>query len=294
MGDEEPIVPGAVPAPSGRTPLPPEDEDLFDFPVIEMRPSLAKAKAAPAAPIPGSHVSSAAADAARVARAAKALENEDLLGADAALGPRSAETQKAADALIAAAGREVDAKAAKRSAPPPAPAARPAPVAAVVPPADDELVPTARAGGRAARATTHRLVLAAVAALVATQVGLALLAWNGQREDRSRIDELRRELALATQGLSHSTVRAGAPAAGPEPARAEAAPPLEAFEEQALALARSEIAEGAHDAARARLHRLLCVADRVDAARRERIEGEAAFLIAESWRATPRVPGGRP
>ena len=285
MADDEPIVPGPKPSPAGRAPLPPEDEDLFDFPPIEMRPSPAK----PKAPQPARVAAGASADAALVARAAKALEKEDLFalsGIDPALAAHAPETHRAADALIAAAGRDVDARGPGRSATPATPARAEAASARREVPAGapaDAVPPR--------RAYLVRGSIAAVAVLVAAQFLVALLSWSGQREDRSRIEELRRELALATHGLAGSNVRARGPAGADAPRRTEPALPLEAFEERTLELARAEIADGSYGAARARLYRLLCVADRVDADRRERIEGEAAFLIAESWRATPRAEG---
>lgn len=61
--------------------------------------------------------------------------------------------------------------------------------------------------------------------------------------------------------------------------------PLAAFERTTLELARQEIQSGEVVNARKRLHRLLALADRMDPELKEDVEARARFLVAESYRA---------
>ncbi|MBI5362988.1 MAG: hypothetical protein HZA53_07395 [Planctomycetes bacterium] len=65
----------------------------------------------------------------------------------------------------------------------------------------------------------------------------------------------------------------------------ESAHPLAAFERTTLELARQELQTGEVLSARKRLHRLLALADRMDPELKSDVEARARFLVAESYRA---------
>ena len=130
--------------------------------------------------------------------------------------------------------------------------------------------------------------------------------WYTSQNFRTGLEALREDLVFATNTnrTAQAPIRAATPEVGIDPApesnaAAKPAPaakrdvtvestlpshPLDAFERTTLELARTEIADGEVMAARKRLHRLLAIADRMEPEVAKDVEARARFLIAESYR----------
>lgn len=299
--------------PATRTSTSPEDEDLFDFPLIEMvlqkkAPPRAAATApiahelAPAAPLPVQAAAQTATtlaqqDAHALAPSASApvpstshdAELDDLLSAspaaDAAIAPDRADAANDLD-HVEDAGDEDE------------------------PDVDDELPRPRR------ERPAKRNALAIGGSPLALLVGMLTLNlltfgffWYTSETFREGLQGLRDELVLA----SHASALARAPvddhppvptndATKPAPStdehasevaidehvepapRAKPAHQLASFEQTTLDLAAQEVRDGQPMAARRRLYRLLALADRMDAGVRADVEARARFAIAESYR----------
>ncbi len=132
--------------------------------------------------------------------------------------------------------------------------------------------------------------------LVLNVVGFAIL-WASNRSYRSGLEGLRDDMAVTMHDLRRSaadsassaqTVQASThvepvPSSSTEHAHSPASP-LAPHEETTLLLARQEIDDGEHVQARKRLYRLLAVADRIDAELRKNIEARAMYLVGDSYR----------
>lgn len=317
-------------APSGTKPvakraLAPEDEDLFDFPVIEMTYEGDKASERRTIASVGTPAASTAPAAAAPVAVAPAATPAPAPAAKAPASIAPAATAKAAPApaATAKAAAPVAVKTATKSAPAAqAPAKKK--VAAtprdVQPAADlidqleevlDERRDTQRAPRRGAKTSRLAIPLGAPRVLLGGMLMLNVLTfaffWMVSQSFRGGIESLRDDLVLATRNApivsAPPSVQAApvtphepAPVATePKPAHAEpahaevktAAPahPLDAFEQTTLTLAAKEIDAHEFIAARKRLSRLLALADRMDATLKADIEARARFLVAESYRA---------
>lgn len=285
--------------------LAPEDEDLFDFPVIEMiyegdkaseRHAIASVGTAPApsAPAPASIAPAAPAKAAPKSESAQAPS------------PKSAPTKsapaKSASSKSAQSAPKSGAKAAAASA-----------HGDVQPAADlidqlEEALDDRRSLERGPRRRTSgarfALPLGAPRVLLGGMLMLNVLTfaffWMVSQSFRSGIESLRDDLLLATRNAPLVSVQAAPVTHEPAPVEPVAtkthtepahvtppapANPLDAFEQTTLALAAKEIGAGEFMTARKRLNRLLALADRIDATLKADIEARARFLIAESYRA---------
>jgi hypothetical protein len=241
-------APAPAPAPKAQNS---DDEDLFDFPVVEMK---LEASAPVAAPAP----------------------------APAAKKPAPPAPVKPVVPVAA-----------------PAPAPAKEPVAAPVQEKKDiaqaaqiveDLEEVLGAGVEPVAPSRPRklpspLALAGVAALVLTNVLGLFFLWRTAQTYQNGVQAMNEKLAetLRRQGEAQSlALAADAQHKTSEPPRPAAG--LETFELSTLQVAREEIQAGAYSDARRRLARLLAVADRIDAASREDVEAQAAFLIASTYR----------
>ena len=239
------------------------DEDLFDFPVMEMtvegvrevkpeeiaaavaaataKPAAASSPSAPAAPAPTATTD----DVAAVAKAAALVDH----------------LERVAPELLEA--------------------------------------PVAR-GTSAPTAGTRRdpRVLALVGLALGVNLCLAVLAWRATDSVGAGVQDMREELARNAERIAQQNERiaelarqraAAAPTVATTGTQTSAldnvAPALEAYEDTALRLAQREIELGRHNDARVRLQRLLARIDAVDAARRAEVEAQASFLVAQSLQA---------
>jgi len=222
-----------------------EDEDLFDFPVIEMKleDEPAKKPAAPAAAKPAAPAPSAAKPAPAPAKAAtpeaRPQEKKDV--AKAAQLVEDIEQVLVSDRLPH--------KREKRLQGPSA------------------------------------LTLVGIAVLLLTNVvGLFFLARTSESvEDGVQAMNRRFAESLRLQSQAQSQP-APVPQQGTKAGDAGAQTPLEAFELTTLQMAREEIQAGEYAAARRRLSRLLAAADRIEVESRADIEAQAAFLVAATYR----------
>jgi hypothetical protein len=240
--------PPAPPPAAAKRPANPDDEDLFDFPVVEMQLETDTARK-PAPPAP--------------------------LTVPAAKAPAAPPPAAAAPAPAAAPSPT------HAPAPAPAPAKPAADVAKAAQLVEDiEEVLTEKSKPRK-RAPALRgpapLTLVGIGALLLTNVLGLVFLWHTS-------DSLQAGVQAMNQRMVESLRRQSAQLVQPEPAprpaaagpAAQAPVPLEAFEKTALQMAREEIQAGEYAAARRRLSRLLATADR--------IEAEASFLLASTYR----------
>lgn len=271
---QRPAAPVAPPAAApARKPLHPDDEDLFDFPVIEMQleAEAAKRPAAASAPAPAK----AAAPSAPAPAPAKPVAES----VPAARTPAPAPGPLAAKA--------------------PGSAARPqekdvAKAAQLVEDIEEVLVESARPRGRARRLQgPSPLTLVGIALLVLTNALGLFFLWRTSHSFQTGVQAMNEQFAetLRRQTRMQSQPEAvQGPSQGSAPAdRASAPVPLEAFELSALRMAREEIQAGEYAAARRRLSRLLAAADRIEAEKRGEIEAQASFLLASTYRKQAEV-----
>ena len=272
-----PVPPATPPAPP-RPPVPPQPPRAPIAPPVAAQPPLAMAQPTP----------------------------EPVVDAEPRHAPRARSNRGVHAALAAAASRAV----------PPTIAAA-SDVEAVVEedatfdPETEPSVEIAPARRRRALVLPSTPALAAVSAILLANAIVFFASWKSNRDFRAGLESLRQELgyrgATPTQAAERAPIAdppetasarphepvavdpvAPAPAPAPAPTtRASAEPPvpLETFERTALAIARQEIESGRFGAARQRLQRLLAVVDRVEASVRPDVEAEAAFLVADSYRA---------
>ncbi len=307
-------------APQGTKTVPrqavaPEDEDLFDFPVIEMVLEVEKSAerrtvGEVAAPIPAAAPAPAAAPQAHAAPAPAAAKPAPT----AAPAPKS----EAKSAPAPAAAKSAPAQDVKQAA---------EIIEGLETVLDDELEDS-RLARRGARRVATRVANGSPAALLGGMLLLNLLTfaffWYASASFRDGIQGLRDDLLLASRSSAqrveparpetpkdvphegtHAPIVPGADATPTEhptdvdPSAAHTdegdhalshatapttAHPLAAFEETTLDLARQEIQAGEVLSARKRLYRMLALADRIDSELRADVEARARFLIAESYR----------
>jgi len=268
MGFDDFAPSGVRPAP--KRPVAPEDEDLFDFPLVEM--SLDAELPVEARPAPAA-AASAPASSATPSSATRGAEVEDLAAV------------RQAEELI----EHIEGSLAEELEPQPAPRRSP------------------QRARLAVGASSPLVLLGGMLLLNLLTFGFL---WFVSNNFRSGLEALRDELLVVTRSAPASPVQAAEshvaapvavvqqplqpapPAPGPandaaaaKPAPVASAHPLAAFEETSLTLAAQEVRSGDFAAARQRLSRLLALADRIDASVRGDIEARARFLIAESYRA---------
>jgi len=276
---------------AAKKPASAEDEDLFDFPVVEMKFETDGAKRQPAASAP------AAAD-------PVATKTAPAASSPAAVVTPAPVAAPAAKAATPAAS----------SAPAPAPIAKPAATkdaskgtSGPVKSAEKDVAKAAQLvedieqvlGSDGKPRKTKRLqgpsplALAGIGALVLTNVLGLYFIWHTTQTFQTGVQAMNQQLkvSLLQQGLLQNQPApsgsaehgdAGSQQGGTGPARGKL--PLEASEKTTLQMAREEIEAGDYSSARQRLSRLLAVADRIETDVREGIEAEAAFLIANTYR----------
>ncbi len=295
--EREVAKPAAVPVPkqptayipaSARKPANPEDEDLFDFPVVEMKYE-ADASKRPEAP--------AAAAAAATAATAAAAPATAKPAAPAAPAAAAAPAAKPAQAAKPSAAAKEPAKEPGKAA---AATARPqekkdvAQAAQLVEDIEQVLGADGKAPKRARRLQgPSPLALAGAAALVLTNVLGLFFLWRTTQSYQNGVQAMHEKLVETlrhqTELQSQETPPAGKTPAGGAATRTPAS--LEAFELVTLQMAREEIQAGEYAEARRRLSRLLAVADRIEAEAREDIEAQASFLIASTYRKQAEAAG---
>jgi hypothetical protein len=250
--------PAAPPAVAAKRPANPDDEDLFDFPVVEMKLEADTARKT-AAPAP---LTAPVAQAAPVAKP-PAPPPPAAAAPAPALSPAPA------------------------SSPAPAkPAADVAKAAQLVEDIEQVLASESRPKKRApALRGPAPLTLVGIGALLLTNVLGLVFLWRTSDSLQAGVQAMNERMVETLRRQSAQLVQ---PEAVPRPApagtAAQAPVPLEAFEKTALQMAREEIQAGEYAAARRRLSRLLATADRIEAESRENIEAEASFLLASTYR----------
>jgi hypothetical protein len=271
----KPVI--AAPAPKS---LDPEDEDLFDFPVVEMKLEAAAPVAAPAPARTPAPVAAPAAPAAK--KPAPPAAQKPVAPPAPAPTPEVAPAKEpvAATAKAVAAEPRLQEKQDKQDQQDVAQAAQIVEDLEQLLGSDDEPhAPVRRLKG------PSRLALAGVAALVLTNVLGLFFLWRTAQNYQSSVQAMNEKLAetLRRQGDAQSQ----AAAAEAQKKSADAPRPsalLESFEATTLQVAREEILAGEYADARKRLSRLLAVADRIEVESREDVEAQAAFLIASTYR----------
>jgi hypothetical protein len=234
-------------SPSPREPDFELDEDLFDFAEV----------AQDVEPGPGSEE-----DLEEILASFREAPEEDLLSVPVVAGPPTLEPTR---------------HEAPRAAPFAAPAAEPAlaPVAPTAPVRERpepraELPTSPQRRSPLAFLRSSRGVIAIALSVTVLNTLMAVVLLRG----RGPSDEVR---AVA----SHSEAEAPAPVADetvlPDPERAPAL-----HDHPALRTAREQLARGEYSAARQRAYALLSVIDRLEDPRREEIEGECKFLVAQT------------
>lgn len=278
MANERPIEPAGVPND--------EDEDLFDFPIIEMtleglqertpgsgaRPLSGPMQPAPAAPLP---------------KPAGAPATSPTLGSAPPTDVKSAGAPKPAPAPRAQPAPKVapPAKVAPATkAPQPVAAAKPTPVAAAVAPEiapeTEELVEVAPAPRRSMRLRGVRIAMLLLLALNVT--GFWFL-WRTHSTLKAGLDDLHGQIDDAALRLERARRDALGHNTGTFTGGGQGLDAVDALERTAIDLAMGEIRAGDYGAARRRLSRLLVRAERMSPGLRAEIEPRAEFLIAHSY-----------
>jgi hypothetical protein len=275
-----------------------EDEDLFDFPVVEMRVEADAARKS-ATPMPPATVASQAKPASEPAAAPQSA------AASAPAAVKTPASAAAASGTAAAAkadlakpvpAKTAPAKEARKSAGSEAKLKEQdvAQAAQLVEDIEHVLGADGQPGKRKSRILRPSpLVLAGVALLVLINVFGLVFLWRTTQAFQSGVQAMNEQFA---ESLRRQTEAPAGPDTSADPAHSSAssgrhaagdrtqAPAREAFELSALHMAREEIQAGEYAAARRRLSRLLAVADRIEAGQRGEIEAQAAFLIAGTYR----------
>lgn len=277
-------APAAVAA---RKPANAEDEDLFDFPVVEMKFESDGAKRPPAASPPAA----AEAPAAKPAPVASAPAAAGAPAATPAAAAAKTTAPAAAASSPAARAKPAATKDAPKSGTSTANSAEKdvAAAAQLVEDIEQALGSDGKPRKRRRLLGPSPLALAGIGALVLTNIFGFFFIWNATRSFQSGVQAMSQKL---TQTLQQQSFMQGqqAPAdggsAGQQPVRGsgQGRVPLEASEKTTLQMAREEIEAGEFASARQRLSRLLAVADRIDSESRAEIEAEASFMIANTYR----------
>ncbi len=255
-----------------------EDEDLFDFPVIEMK---LEGEAEPRSPMPAAKPAAAEGGAGAVLGAhAPAAHASGAQAASATAAPSAA----AATAASAAATTTATTASASKTSP--------------------VVTSTAAAAGTAAQPesparTTQTLRPLLIGLAVFALINLVCMAflWNASQSLQQGLEQLRHSAAQIPQAApAQQTAQADAPVSTtPAQAPAPVLAPMESFDATALRLAREEIRTGNSGAARRRLAQLLAVIDRVDPQQRAGVEADALYLSAQALEAElQQRQGGKP
>lgn len=253
-----------------------EDEDLFDFPVIEMK---LEGEAEPRSPMPAAKPAAAEGGAGAVLGAhAPGAHAPGAQAASATAAPSAA----AATAAAAAATTTATTPSASKTSP-------------VVTPAAAGTAAQPESPARTTQTLRPLLIGLAVFALI-NLVCMAFL-WNASQSLQQGLEQLRHSAAQIPQTApAQQTAQADAPVSTtPAPAPAPVLAPMESFDATALRLAREEIRTGNSGAARRRLAQLLAVIDRVDPQQRAGVEADALYLSAQALEAELKQrQGGKP
>lgn len=275
---------GAPGSPAPADPVSSVAEDLFDFPVIEMKleleaaPVKAGASPSPAATAPASPAARPIADPVPVKPSAAGAKVTAHPVAKEKPKPNLKDEPK--NDRSARAGADAKAPSAKVPVEPGHPRATKI---------------RARKIGSPSPAGTTSLLLGAMLLL---NGGVFFFFWHTSRSFRVGLEDLRNDLAVTAHDLRIAATRPiavqAAPPSQPVAVASEKSEsivkkdnptPLDAFERTSLDLASQEIEAGECAAARKRLYRLLAVADRIDADLRADIEARARYTIAGSYSA---------
>ncbi len=261
-----------------------DDEDLFDFPAVDLAGQAAPAPVATPAPAPA------------VARAPIAAPPQQV--SPPTSGARTAPTTTTPPSPAV----EQPAEEVQRGPLPSAkPIARKPALTSVEPeplaaPAAETTESPAKKSRLPRSLPGSRVTWLVIGVLVLNVVGFGAL-WASNRSYRNGLEGLRDDLVVTMHDLRHGvtdstssapTAQASqhaepVPSSSTEHAHSQASP-LAPHEETTLLLARQEIDDGEHVQARKRLYRLLAVADRIDADLRKDIEARAMYLVGDSYR----------
>lgn len=226
----------------------PEDEDLFDFPVVEMK---LEGEAEPKAAVPSAATPAAGAQSTATGNAAAILSTKPE-------APKSVVTQPVKESASAS-------------------TTSPAPVTS---PAEPASIPQQRAF------RWSWVALGAVAAI--QLVGLLFIwnSNRSMQSSMDQLRTIAAQAQTAAANAASTAAAASpAPAQAHSGQNAEPLAPMESFDTTALRLAREEIRTGNPAAARKRLAQLLAVIDRVDPQARGGVESEALYLNAQACEA---------
>lgn len=252
-----------------------EDEDLFDFPVIEMK---LEGEAEPRSPMPAAKPAAAEGGAGAVLGA----QAPGAQAASATPAPSAAAATAAATAAAAPATTTATTSSASKTSPGVTPAA----------------AGTAAQSESPARTTpTLRPLLIGLAVFALINLVCMAFLWNASQSLQQGLEQLRHSAARIPQAApAQQTAQADAPVSTtPAPAPAPVLAPMESFDATALRLAREEIRTGNSGAARRRLAQLLAVIDRIDPQQRAGVETDALYLSAQALEAELKQrQGGKP
>jgi hypothetical protein len=246
-----------------------EDEDLFDFPIVEMtleglqeRSSTnPQPRTMPVEPVPPPAL------------------------------PKPASKPQAAPTLSSQppAPLPAPAPAPKPPAAKPAPKveARPAPAPvlaslAAVPPREDE-VAEPMPPARASRRWRMRGMRIAVVLLIVTNAGAFWFLWRTHSAFGAGLKDLRAEIDTAAKRLERARRDVNDRGTSYVAGGSESLEAVDALERTAIQLATDEIRAGEYGAARRRLSRLLARAEHMSPGLRAEVEPRAAYLIAQSY-----------
>jgi hypothetical protein len=260
----------------------PDDEDLFDFPAVDLAGQAAPAPVTPPAatpsPVPLPTRAPIATPVTPPAPQASSAPSAPVSARPAPLPPPTDDSQRGPLPSAPPIARK-----------PALTSVMPDPIASPALETTDSPVTTGRPRRSLPGSRTTWLVAGVLALNV---IGFTIL-WLSNRSYRSGLEGLRDDLVVTMHDLrrnaSESAYSVQAAPAEPVPSssteHAESqASPLAPHEETTLLLARQEIEDGEHVQARKRLYRLLAVADRIDSDLRKEIEARAMYLVGDSYR----------
>ncbi len=247
-----------------------EDEDLFDFPIIEMT-------------LEGLQERSSA--------------NSEVRTLPPDPGPPPALPKQAP---MPAQASTMGSNPPAASAPPPAPASiadpRPKPVTVVAPLAaihDEESIVDETAPSVSLARRARRLgVRVALALLIVMNAGGFWFVWRTHTRFGSGLDELRAEIDTASKRLERARRDVNDRAPTADLGGAGGLEGIDALERTAIQIATDEIRTGDYGSARKRLSRLLARAERMSPGLRAEVEPRAAYLIAQSYHDEARARSG--
>jgi len=236
------------------------DEDLFDFPVIELGPEGLRDPIAAAAA--EAEAAKAAAAAAHMTPIAPALPSSGGSSSEKTLHPSGTPSILPVTQVASVTKPATSASTSTKELKP----AVAAPVASEV------------TGGK------WRTLVAALVGLFVLNAGVFFYLYRSSSTFGAGIEGLRTELGDATVRLDRARdeIRErGTP--DPRTSPYAVGETVDALERQAVAVAETEIATGDYGSARRRLYRLLAQSDRMPAALRAELEPRASYLIARSY-----------